>query len=62
MAKGIQFFFGEDARETAVFIEKFDQFFDALNVTNYSSGIKALKAFKMPYRSSDDFRLKVYAN
>ena len=53
MAKGVKFFFGEDARETAEFIEKFDNFFDAVNVT------KSMKAFKVPYRCSGDFRLKV---
>ena len=59
VAKGVKFFFGDEARETAVFLEKFDKFFDAVNVTNYTSSIKALKPFKMPYRYSGDFRLKV---
>ena len=59
MAKGVQFFFGEDARETALFMKKFDKFFDAVHVNNYSSGFKALKAFKTPYCYSEDFRLKV---
>ena len=59
VAKGLTFFFGEDARETATFIEKFDKFLDALNVTNYSSGFKKLKSFKTPYHYSGDFRLKV---
>lgn len=31
----------------------------SLNVTNYTSSIKALKPFKMPYRCGADFRLKV---
>ena len=59
MAKGVKFFIGEDARETAEFIEKFDNFFDAVNVTNYTSGFKSMNAFKVPYCCSRDFRLKV---
>lgn len=44
------------AKETANFIEKFDKFFDLLNVSNYSSSYKSLKAH---YRWSGDKRLEV---
>ena len=37
----------------------FDKFFDDLNVSNYYSGVKQKKTFLQPYRSGDDFRLKV---
>lgn len=59
VAKGLKFTFKEDAREAAVFVEKIDKFFDSLNVTNYTKCITTLKPFKMPYRSGDDFRMKV---
>ena len=36
-----------------------DKFFDTLNVHNYSGGSKALKPFQAPFRSPDDFRIKV---
>ena len=52
MAKGIKFFFGEAARETSEFIEKFDNFFNAVNVTKYTSSFKSMKAFKMPYTTA----------
>lgn len=37
---------GSEAFETSVFIGKVDQFFDALNVTSYTKGIKARKPFQ----------------
>ena len=36
-----------------------DKFFDVLNVSNYTDGIHKRKEFKQPYRSAEDFRLKV---
>ena len=36
-----------------------DKFFDAMNVQNYIHGIHVRKPFYMPYRSSEDMRLKV---
>ena len=59
VAKGLRCIFKEEARETAVFVEKVDKFFDCLNVTNYSKSITSLKPFKMPYHCGDDFRMKV---
>ncbi len=37
-----------------------DQFFDALNVHNYTHGIHARKEFQMPYVSAKSKRLKVH--
>ena len=59
VSKGLLAHLGEEATETSHFIEMFDKFFDALNVTNYTSCIKSLKPFKKPYRGKDDYRLKV---
>ena len=53
---------GNEAFETSVFIGKVDQFFDALNVTNYTKGIKARKPFQKPYFNKDDPRLEVCIN
>ena len=50
---------GEDAKETAKFVEYFDKFFDCLNVGDFESGKKARNPFKDPFRSGSDFRLKV---
>eukprot|EP00731_Ephydatia_muelleri_P018397 Em0011g437a len=49
---------GEEASETARFIGLKDNFFDCLNVHNFSHGARALKPFQMPYLSPTDFRLK----
>ena len=50
--------FGDEASETVRFIEMFDKFFDAVNVSNFNSGKHSRKCFKDPYRSGTDFRLK----
>ena len=49
-------------QETAKFVSMFDKFLDALNVSNYNSGVKKMKTFQLLYRSGDDFRLKVCHN
>ena len=59
MSKGLLVHLGDKAKESAQFADYFDKFFDMLNVSNFSSSIKSRKVFKMPYRSSNDFRLKV---
>ena len=41
------------------FTATFDKFFDALNVSNFTVGVHQRKPFQLPYRSKDDFRLKV---
>ena len=47
VAKGLQYTFKKEARETALFVEKVDKFFDCLNVTNYTKSITSLKPFKI---------------
>ena len=59
ISNAIKTFLQPEAAETAHFIDKFDKFFDLLNVTNYSSSYKSLKPFKAPYRWSADKRLQV---
>ena len=44
---------------TAQFCLMMDQFFDCLNVTNYSECYQKLKPYRMPYRKTDDFQFKV---
>lgn len=55
MAAAIRLCGGEDAIETANFIEKMDKFFDCFNV----STLHQRKPFLEPYRSKNDFRLNV---
>lgn len=44
--------------ETANFVEYFDKFFDCVNVGDFTSGKRSRNAFKSPYYSGSDFRLK----
>ncbi len=46
--------------KTIQFILMFDKLFDCLNVSNLDAGKHSRNAFKSPYRSATDFRLKVY--
>ena len=46
--------------ETLQFVCMFDRFFDCLNVCNFTNGKLNRKIFQQPYRSSNDFRLKVW--
>ena len=50
---------GSEVAETAHFINMMDKFFDTVNVSNYTNGIRKRKPFQHPYRSGKDFRLKV---
>ena len=59
VAKALPLVVGEKASETARFAEMFDKFFDALNVSNFSSGIRHRKPFQKPYLGSDDERIQV---
>ena len=59
VSKALMLVCGEEASETAHFVEMMDKFFDALNVKNYTIGCHSLKPFKLPYRSKSDMRLKV---
>ena len=50
---------GSQAFETAYFIGKIDNFFDCLNVINYTKGIHKRKPFQKPYFKPNDGRLQV---
>ena len=60
VGKALQQTGGEEASETAKFILVMDRFFDCLNVKSLSESYKHLKLYRKPYRSGNDFRLKVY--
>ena len=49
----------EETAETADFVAYFNKFFDCLNVSSLSVGKLKSNVFKSPYRSAEDFRLKV---
>ena len=51
---------GSKAFETAYFVGKVDKLFDCLNVSFYNQGKLKWKPFQQPYRSPNDFRLKVH--
>ena len=59
VAKALPIVLGKTATETARFVETFDKFFDALNVSNFTSGIRSRKPFQRPYINSDDERIEV---
>ena len=59
VAKALRLTVGDKASETAEFCDMFNNFFDCLNVSNFEAGKKSRNAFKSPYRSRKDFRLKV---
>lgn len=48
--------------ETMRFVEKFNRFFDLLNVRSLMEATRERNPDKEPYRSPDDDRLKVFAN
>lgn len=56
VAKALKLMGGSDAEETATFYDMFDKFFDVLNVSNYTEGVRHQKVFKLPYTHPDDFR------
>ena len=62
VSQALTLYGGDEAKETAKFTLMFDKFFDCLNVSNYTDGKHHRKPFQSPYRSSDDFRIKVHAN
>ena len=59
VSKALTHTLGSVTAGTAEFVDIFDKFFDALNVSNFDSGKHERKPFKDPYRSASDFRLKV---
>ena len=50
---------GPDTAETAKFVDYFDKFFDAVNVSSYVEGVHRRKKFQLPYTSANDERLEV---
>jgi len=62
VCKALQLTGGPEAAETVRFISMFDKFFDCVNVANFTSGRFKRKIFQQPYRSRDDFRLKVHTH
>ena len=50
---------GKDAEGTSKFADMMDNFFDCLNVHNYTM-LFILADFKKPYTSADEIRLKVF--
>ena len=59
VAKALELTGGEEVTETVKFVKMLDHFFDCLNVNNFHTGKQKRKQFQDPYRSGDDFRLKV---
>ena len=59
MAKALRLTGSRNALETAKFIEYVDKFFDCLNVNSFTEGKLKRKPFIQPYKSIEDFRLKV---
>ena len=59
VAEALRLTGGEEAKETAHFIELVDKFFDCLNVNNFHSGKHKQKVFQDPFRPND-FWLKVW--
>ena len=51
---------GDEVKESVKFVQMFDHFFDCMNVNDFKSGKYSQNSFKDPYRSSKDFKLKVY--
>ena len=48
-----------DVEKTVEFCRMFDRFFDCLNVSSLVEGKHSRNAFKAPYHSAKDFRIKV---
>ena len=59
MSQALQCTGGEEAAETSRFVGLVDKFFDSVNVNSLSQGKLKRKVFQNPYRSSEDFRMKV---
>ena len=59
MATAMEVTGGDEVAESVKFMRNMDKFFDCLNVSNCATGKKQKKAFKLPYKSASDFRLKV---
>ena len=55
VAKALRLTGGDEAVETANFVEIVDKLFDCLNVSSMSKGRHQRKAFALPYHGLDDF-------
>ena len=60
MAEALRIRGGDEAQETAKFVQLVDKFFDCLNVSNFHAGKHKRKVFQDPFRQND-FRLKVHS-
>ena len=59
VSKALRLTGGEEAAEMAQFIKMVDKMFDCLYVSSLSKGKMKRKPFLQPYRSANDFQLKV---
>lgn len=59
VSKALQLSVGNEACETSKFLAMMNKWFDALNVHNYTHGIRSRKRFQTPYTTSKNMRLKV---
>lgn len=48
-----------ELEKTIEFVLMFDKLFDCLNVSSFNAGKHSRNAFKSPYHSAKDFRIKV---
>ena len=60
MANALEHTRGDEVEETVKFVRMIDKFFDCLNVNSFTQGKHNRKPFQEPYRSKDDFRIKVH--
>lgn len=60
MANALEHTKGNEVEETVKFVRMIDKFFDCLNVNSFTQGKHKRKPFQEPYRSKDDFRIKVH--
>ena len=59
VSKALRLTRDEETAETAHFIKMVDKMFDCLHVSSLSKGNMKRKPFMQPYRSANDFQLKV---
>ena len=59
VAKALRLTGGDEAVETANFVEIVDKLFNCLNASSLSKGRHQRKAFAQPYFKLDDFRIEV---
>ena len=59
MANALKKTGSDKVSETIRFVDMMDKLFDVFNVSSYDEGKKKRKPFQDPYRSADDYRVKV---